>query len=147
MKHLLASLAFAALAAPVFAQTTPVGLWKTIDDDTKKEKSLVRIAETDGVLVGRVEKFLDPASKPDAVCDKCDDDRKDKPILGMTIIRNVGKTPTDAGAWEGGTILDPAKGKVYRLRLQVADEGKKLEVRGYIGTPMLGRSQTWLRVE
>lgn len=145
MKQLLAILALAAF--PVFAQTTPVGLWKSIDDDTKKEKSLVRISETDGVLVGKIEKLLDPDRKPDAVCDKCDDDRKDKPILGMTIIRGVSKTPTDAGAWEGGNILDPAKGKVYRLRLQVADEGKKLEVRGYIGTPMLGRSQTWIRVE
>jgi uncharacterized protein (DUF2147 family) len=146
MKKLLAVCALA-IAAPVFAQTTPVGLWKSIDDDTKKEKSLVRIVEADGALVGRIEKLLDPERKPDAVCDKCDDDRKDKPILGMTIIRGVNKTPTDAGAWEGGNILDPAKGKVYRLRLQVADEGKKLEVRGYIGTPMLGRSQTWIRVE
>lgn len=146
MKQLLAILALAA-AAPVFAQATPVGLWKSIDDDTKKEKSLVRISEADGVLVGKIEKLLDPDRKPDAVCDKCDDDRKDKPIQGMTIIRGVSKAPTDAGAWEGGNILDPAKGKVYKLRLQMADEGKKLEVRGYIGTPMLGRSQTWLRVE
>ena len=146
MKQLLAALALVA-AAPVFAQTTPVGLWKSIDDDTKKEKSLVRITEADGVLVGKIEKLLDPDRKPDAICDKCDDDRKDKPVLGMTIIRGVNKAPTDSGAWEGGNILDPAKGKVYKLRMQLADEGKKLEVRGYIGTPMLGRSQTWLRVE
>jgi uncharacterized protein (DUF2147 family) len=147
MKQLLAACALVIAAAPVFAQNTPVGLWKSIDDDTKKEKSLVRITEADGVLVGRIEKLLDPDRKPDAVCEKCDDDRKDKPILGMTIIRGVAKAPSDAGAWEGGNILDPAKGKVYRLRLMMADEGKKLEVRGYIGTPMLGRSQTWLRVE
>src|SRR6185436_2360469 len=77
------------LSANVLAQATPVGLWKTIDDETKKEKSLVRISDAGGVLTGRIEKFLDPASKPDAVCDKCTDDRKDKPILGMTIVRNA----------------------------------------------------------
>jgi uncharacterized protein (DUF2147 family) len=147
MKQLLAACALVLATAPALAQNTPVGLWKSIDDDTKKEKSLVRIVEADGVLVGRIEKLLDPDRKPDAVCEKCDDDRKDKPVLGLNIIRGVQKTPTDAGAWEGGTILDPAKGKVYRLRLQMADEGRKLEVRGYIGTPMLGRSQTWIRVE
>ena len=124
-----------------------MGLWKTIDDETKKEKSLVRISEAGGVFSGKIEKLLDPDAKPDAVCDKCTDERKDKPILGMAIIRNVKASADDATLWDGGEILDPNNGKVYKVRLQPLDGGKKLEVRGYIGAPLLGRTQTWDRVE
>jgi uncharacterized protein (DUF2147 family) len=144
---MLIALAATLAMGSALAQSSPVGLWKSVDDETKKEKSLVRISETDGVLVGKIEKLLDPATKPDATCDKCDDDRKDKPVLGMTIIRSVSPKPDDDGAYFGGNILDPGKGKVYKLRLKLADEGKKLEVRGYIGTPLIGRTQTWYRIE
>ncbi|HWP18159.1 MAG TPA: DUF2147 domain-containing protein [Burkholderiaceae bacterium] len=137
--------AFAAGAAA--AQGTPVGLWKTIDDATKKEKSLVRITEAGGVLSGKVEKILDPEARPDAVCEKCSDERKNQPIVGLTIIRNVKKNPDDATLWDGGDILDPSNGKVYRVRLKPADGGRKLEVRGYVGAPLLGRTQVWQRVE
>ncbi|HEU5295253.1 MAG TPA: DUF2147 domain-containing protein [Burkholderiaceae bacterium] len=139
------ALALAAMSAA--AQNTPVGLWKTIDDETKKEKSLVRITESGGVFSGKIEKLLDPDSKPDAKCDKCTDERKDQPILGLSIIRNVKVNADDAGLWDGGEILDPNNGKTYKVRLKPADGGKKLEVRGYIGAPLLGRTQTWLRVE
>jgi uncharacterized protein (DUF2147 family) len=125
------------------AQATPVGLWKSIDDETKKEKSLVRISDTGGVLTGKIEKLLDPAAKQDDVCDKCTDDRKGKPILGMTIIRNA--KAGDDGTWTGGDITDPNNGKVYKLRLKPVDGGKTLEVRGYVG-PFF-RNQTWIRVE
>ncbi|HET9208093.1 MAG TPA: DUF2147 domain-containing protein [Burkholderiaceae bacterium] len=138
-------LAFAGLSA--WAQSTPVGLWKTIDDETKKEKSLVRISEAGGVFSGKIEKLLDPDSKPDAKCDKCSDERKDQPILGLPIIRNVKANANDATLWDGGEILDPNNGKTYKVRLKPADGGKKLEVRGYIGAPLLGRTQTWHRVE
>ena len=139
------ALALAGLSA--WAQTTPVGLWKTIDDETKKEKSLVRITDAGGVLSGKIEKLLDPDSKPDAKCDKCTDERKDQPILGLPIIRNVKANADDATLWDGGEILDPNNGKTYKVRLRPADGGKKLEVRGYIGAPLLGRTQTWHRVE
>ena len=135
-----------ALAGLAHAQMTPTGLWKTIDDDSKKEKSLVRITESNGVFSGRIEKLLDPASDPKAVCDKCSDDRKDKPIVGMEILRGVRKAGSD-NLWDSGTILDAAEGKVYKVRLSPADGGKKLEVRGYVGMPMLGRTQTWIRIE
>jgi len=130
-----------------WAQSTPVGLWKTIDDDSKKEKSLVRISEAGGVFSGKIEKLLDPDTKPDAKCDKCTDERKDQPILGLPIIRNVKANGDDATLWDGGEILDPNNGKTYKVRLKPADGGKKLEVRGYIGAPLLGRTQTWHRVE
>ena len=129
------------------AQASPEGLWKTVDDETKKEKSLVRVVAADGVIAGRIEKLLDPATKPDAVCEKCTDERKDRPLIGLTIIRNVRKSSGDDSLWDGGDILDPGNGKVYRVRLRLVEEGRKLEVRGYIGAPFLGRTQVWHRVE
>jgi len=126
---------------------SPAGLWRTIDDSTKKDKSLVRIVETNGVYSGKVEKIVDPDSPKDAVCKECSDDRKDKPVVGMTIIRNVKASADDKDVFEGGDILDPNNGKVYRVKLKLIDGGSKLDVRGYIGTPMLGRTQTWVRAE
>ena len=145
MKRSLAAILFAAFSASALAQMSPVGVWKTIDDETKKEKSLVRIKETNGVFTGTIEKFLDPATKVDEVCDKCTDDRKGKPVLGMTIIRNIKANADDKGIWDGGDILDPNNGKVYRARLKPVDGGKKLEMRGYLGP--FYRTQVWLRVE
>jgi uncharacterized protein (DUF2147 family) len=136
----------AGLPLAAAAQGTPVGVWKTIDDKTKSERAQVRITESGGVYVARIEKLLAADAKQDAVCDKCSDDRKDKPILGMEIMRGVRKAEAD-NTWDGGTILDAAEGKVYKVRLQTADGGKKLEVRGFVGMPMLGRTQTWIRVE
>jgi uncharacterized protein (DUF2147 family) len=128
-----------------FAQMSPVGLWRTIDDETKTEKSLVRITEAGGVMTGKVEKIADPA-KANANCDKCTDERKDKPVLGMTILRGV-KPSSEAGTWEGGDILDPNNGKIYKVRMKPIDGGKQMEVRGFIGVALLGRTQTWVRVE
>src|SRR5438105_2935888 len=113
LKIALATLAFVAHSL-AFAQATPVGLWKTIDDDGKTEKSLVRISETGGVLTGKIEKILAPDAKPNAVCERCTDERKDKPIVGMTILRNL----TNGGDWwDGGDVTDPNNGKVYKARL------------------------------
>ncbi|MBI3157267.1 MAG: DUF2147 domain-containing protein [Burkholderiales bacterium] len=145
MIKLIAAAALLAAAGTAFAQATPVGLWKTIDDETKAEKSHVRISEADGVLNGRIEKLLDP-KKQDSKCDKCTDSRKDQPVLGMTILEGVKKDGED-NSWSGGTILDPNNGKVYKVRMSPKDGGKALDVRGYIGMPLLGRTQTWLRVE
>lgn len=131
------------IQAGAFAQaSSPVGLWKTIDDDGKTEKSLVRISESGGVLTGKIEKLLDPALKPDAVCDKCSDERKGQPLLGLTILRNL---KNDGEWWEGGEVTDPKNGKSYRARVRTVDDGKKLQMRGYIGP--FYRTQTWIRVE
>src|SRR5690606_225391 len=132
LKTAIAALTLAASAA-AWAQATPVGLWKSIDDDTGKEKSLVRIGESGGVLTGRIEKLLDPATKPDAVCEKCTDERKGQPLVGLTIIKNAKQDADDPAVWTGGEITDPNNGKSYRLRLKPVDGGKTLEVRGYIG--------------
>ena len=141
MRKVAAALFFIAAATAAHAQNTPVGVWKTIDDDTKQEKSLVRISESGGVVTGKIEKLLNP-TEPNPVCDKCSDDRKGKPITGMSIIDGLKQS---GDVWEGGEILDPNNGKVYRVRLKPIENGKKLEVRGYIG-PFF-RTQTWIRVE
>jgi uncharacterized protein (DUF2147 family) len=145
--HLVVALGLGLFAALAHAQATPAGLWKTIDDESKKEKSLIRITETDGVFTGKLEKLLDPAARPDAVCDLCSDDRKDKPIVGMTLIKGVKQSDSDKSRWDGGEVLDPKNGKTYKVRLTPGEGGKTLAVRGYIGAPMFGRTQTWVRVE
>ena len=143
----IAGLTVALAAGVAFAQSaSPAGLWKTIDDDTKKEKSLVRIVDTGGVFTGKVEKIIDPDSPKDAVCKDCSDERKDQPIVGMTILRNV-KGTDDKAVFSGGDILDPKNGKVYKVKLTLIDGGAKLDVRGFIGFSLLGRTQTWTRVE
>jgi uncharacterized protein (DUF2147 family) len=125
------------------AQMTPEGLWRNIDDKTGEAKAEIRIAATtSGALNGKVEKALTQSSEPN--CTLCTDDRKDKPKLGMEIIRGAKKA--EAGAvWEGGKILDPENGKEYTLRMTPLEEGKKLQIRGYIGP--FYRTQVWLRVE
>ncbi len=144
MKRLLIAFAFGFSAISALAQMTPAGLWKTIDDDGKTEKSLVRISESAGVVSGVIEKIFDPA-KQDSKCDQCTDERKDKPVVGMVILRNVRQDADDKGLWSGGEILDPNNGKTYKTRLKPVDGGKKLEMRGYIG--FFYRTQVWQRVE
>ena len=145
MRRSLLAIVIAVFSVSAQAQMTPAGLWKTIDDDTRQEKSLVRIKENAGVFSGVIEKLLDPATRQDAVCEKCTDERKDKPVLGLTILRNLRPHADDKTVWDGGDIVDPNNGKVYRTRLKTVDGGKKLEMRGYIGP--FYRTQVWLRVE
>ena len=135
-------LALGATAAPA-QQATPVGLWKTIDEKTGQDKSLVRISDIGGVLTGSVEKIFDPG-KQDIVCEKCSDARKGRRVLGMTIVEGVKRNPAEP-FWDGGTILDPNDGKSYRVRLTPIDGAKTLEVRGFVGP--FYRNQTWVRVE
>ncbi len=143
MQRILGALVLAFTAGAACGQATPVGLWKTIDDETKQEKSVVRIIESAGVLSGRIEKIVDPA-KQDSACDKCEDARKGQKVLGMTIVEGVKKN-ADEPYWDGGTILDPNNGKTYKLRMTPKDGGKTLEVRGFIG--FFFRNQQWIRVE
>jgi len=146
LKKAVAAFLMATASIVAMAQNSPAGLWKTIDDDGKTEKSLVRITDAGGVITGKVEKIFDPA-KANAKCEKCDGALKDQPVLGMTIITGVKQDPEETNLWNGGEIVDPNNGKSYKVRLKPVEGGKKLEVRGYIGTPFLGRTQTWVRVE
>ena len=141
----VAGAVLAVTAAAAFAQgtDTPVGVWQTIDDNTHQPKALVQISRgDDGALSGKVVKGLNPNEKPGKLCTACTDDRKDKPILGMTIIKDMRQ---NGDKWDGGNILDPENGKVYKCNMHLEDGGRKLVVRGYIGVSLLGRSQTWIR--
>jgi len=144
MKSLIAAVVLGVVAVGAQAQMSPVGVWKTIDDKTKAEKAQVRVIETGGVVSGKIEKLLAPGANQEAKCDKCSDDRKDKAVIGMEIIRGVKK---DGDVWTGGTILDSAEGKVYKVKMTPIEGGKKMEMRGYVGAPMFGRTQVWQRVE
>jgi len=132
-----------ALSTAAQAQMTPVGTWHSIDDANGKPKAEIIIRDSGGVLVGKVERSLQaPSAEP--LCSLCTDDRKGQPKIGMEIIRGARRSGADA-VWEGGTIVDPENGKVYKLRLTPQDGGKALQVRGYIG-PFF-RNQLWQRVQ
>jgi uncharacterized protein (DUF2147 family) len=144
IKNSFVVVVLAVFATGAWAQNTPVGTWHSIDDKTKEIKSEIVIADNAGVLSGKVAKLLRKEAKQDAVCDQCTDDRKDKPVLGMEIIRGAKKVDGKE-VWEGGKILDPENGKTYTLRLTPVDGGKKLEVRGSVFG--IGRTQTWVRTQ
>jgi uncharacterized protein (DUF2147 family) len=132
-------------AGTAFAATdTPVGTWKTIDDTTHQPKSIVQIIDNDGELQAKVVKVLQSDEGPNPVCKACDGERKNKPIEGMTIMWGVTKNDR---IWDGGKILDPKSGKIYKVKLSMQDGGQKLDVHGYIGFALLGRSQIWERQE
>jgi uncharacterized protein (DUF2147 family) len=120
---------------------SPVGTWQTIDDETKQPKALVRISEEGGLLNGTIEKLFNP-SRPNPACDQCTDERKGQPVEGMTILTGLKRA---GDGWEEGAILDPNNGKVYRAKARLVDGGRQLEVRGFVGVSLFGRTQTWIR--
>jgi uncharacterized protein (DUF2147 family) len=134
----------AGVARPAGAEEpTPVGRWTTIDDKTGKPSSVVSIREENGRLEGRVESVVvAPGEDPEPRCTKCDGALKGRPIVGMTILWGLTR---DGRRWSGGRILDPDEGSTYRCRVEVVEGGAKLEVRGYLGIALLGRTQTWIR--
>lgn len=147
----LFALAFGLLLASgsaLAANDTPAGTWKTIDDATHQPKSIVEITEHDGVYEAKIVQLLNrsPADIARdgevALCKSCDGERKDQPVIGMTIMWGVRK---DGDVWDGGKILDPKNGKTYKVKLAMLDGGQKLDVHGYIGFSLLGRSQVWER--
>ena len=144
LKPVLALVACAVALPALAAEMSPVGLWRTFDEKTGEPKSEVRISDSGGVLSGKVEKLLRKGADPKAVCDRCTDDRKGQPLVGLEIIRGAKKAEGKA-VWEDGRILDPENGSTYSLKLTPADNGSKLDVRGSIGP--FGRTQTWSRVE
>jgi uncharacterized protein (DUF2147 family) len=152
MKHAfrfaIASCLLLAAGAALAANDTPVGTWKTIDDESGQAKSIVEITNDNGELQAHIVKLLNRS--PDdiardgavALCKQCDGERKNKPVEGMDIMWGVHQ---NGDVWDGGKILDPKSGKVYKVKLSMLDGGQKLNVRGYIGFSWVGRSQQWER--
>jgi len=122
------------------ASDSIVGVWKTYDDDTNQPAALVEIAEKNGVYSGVITQLLDPNAP--VYCIKCTDSRKGKPVNGLEILTGLKKT---GSSYSGGQILDPDDGEIYRAEIKLKDQGSKLELRAYIGIPLLGRTQSWTR--
>jgi uncharacterized protein (DUF2147 family) len=157
-RHALAAAAAIARSGAVFAvaamgllarsgtaadQAAPVGPWTTIDDATHEARAVVEIDESNGALSGRIVRlFRKPDEDPAPLCGKCSGERRDQPVVGMTILWGLRR---DGDEWSGGEILDPETGDIYRARLRAVDGGARLEVRGFIGVPLLGRTQVWQR--
>jgi len=139
----ISALMLSCFMTPSAVANSPVGQWHTLDEKTGELKSMVIIFEQQGVVKGRVEKVLRKDADPAAKCDKCSDDRKNQPVVGLEIIRGA-KKASGKNVWEDGEILDPENGKTYSLRLTPIENGAKLEVRGSFGP--IGRTQTWVRV-
>ncbi len=140
---------FAAPASETGAPT-PAGRWRTYDEKTAAEKSIVTIVSHDGVLSGSIEKVLEeqPDGKP-PICEKCPGERANQPVEGMQILQDV---KHEGKSWGGGTILDPENGKTYNVTMKLLPGGAQMEVRGYIGGRVfgfapLGRTQVWDRSE
>ena len=143
LRSLLIAAALVLATAAYAAETTPVGTWTQVDDATGKPKSIIEITQQpDGTLQGTVRQVLFSDQGTHPICDKCEGERHNQPVDGMVVMWGVKQ---DGEVWDGGRILDPNNGKTYKVKLSLADDGQKLDVRGYIGMPMLGRTQTWLR--
>lgn len=124
------------------ANTSPTGLWKT-HDDKGKPTGYVRVQENNGVFTGVIEKGLE-TDKEEKYCTACKDERKDQRLIGMTMMKNV-KAKGDY--YEGSEILDPFSGNTYKVKLTLKEAGKKMEVRGFVGVSLFGRTQVWERIE
>ncbi len=126
--------------------SSAAGLWRTVDDINGQATALVRISESKNKISATIETVINPADR-DKRCERCTDDRKNKSIQGLEILRAIPRSPEYLDVWQGGEILDPRTGKTYETRIRLLDNGQALEVKGYIGTPWLGRTQIWQRVE
>ncbi|ODN43915.1 DUF2147 domain-containing protein [Piscirickettsia litoralis] len=137
---------------------SPVGYWETIDDHTGKPHGIVKIYKQTKTINGKTETVLNgkiyagflykkSAGNPPShtFCTKCSGELKNAKVIGLPIINNL-KHESDSSVWDGGTILDPDSGSVYKSKITLTDQGQKLDVRGYIGFSLFGRSQTWLRI-
>jgi uncharacterized protein (DUF2147 family) len=146
IKKILIAAAMAAACAYSAAwgqDLTPLGLWKSIDDRTNQPAALIRITEIAGKFQGRIERiFPEPGESANPRCEECEGDLKNQPVVGMIILRDMRLTGDE---YTDGRILDPDSGKIYHCSMRILDGGNKLIVRGYVGIPLLGRSQVWLR--
>lgn len=117
------------------------GMWTTFSDDDGKPRSVIRVVERGGVLSGTIVKILNPRPSDTGICSKCPGQFKNKKIVGMRFMWGLKKSGDNV--WSGGKILDPKKGSIYSSKVTL--EGRTLKVRGYIGSPMFGRTATWRR--
>ena len=141
-KNILILIACIALGTFTSNAQSIFGKWKTIDDETGNEKSIVEIYKVNGKAYAKILQLLEKG-KEDKICDKCNGDKKNKPIKGMVIINGLTE---DGDEWNDAKILDPKTGKKYKCYITLVEDNK-LKVRGYIGFALLGRTQYWHKIE
>ena len=132
------------LSTSVFAVSLDGTQWQTIDDKTGQKKAVVQLTESNGKVSGKIIKVLD-AKKAKAVCEKCPGTLKNKPVEGLQILTGLKSSGTNQ--WSDGKLIDPESGKTYSGKLTLSDNGQSLQLRGYVGSPVFGRSQTWQRLK
>ncbi|OGT40067.1 MAG: hypothetical protein A3E81_03495 [Gammaproteobacteria bacterium RIFCSPHIGHO2_12_FULL_36_30] len=143
------SLCFMIFSSFAFAETTMntqsvAGYWQTINKKTKKPSSIIHIKQNGEFYEGRIIKtFPSPGESKTKICVGCTGAQKGKPILGLTIIKNM---VCQSRACEHGTILDPRDGKLYHATMHLINQGMALKVRGYVGIPLFGKTVVWQRV-
>lgn len=133
------------LAIPrlAFGQASPVGTWQAVSDVDGKPSALIEITEANGQFAGTIRALLSESDST-VVCDKCEGVRQGQRVVGMQIL--WGMHP-DGDEWSGGSILDPESGKVYRAKMHLESDGRRLVVRGFVGFALFGRSQVWRRAD
>ncbi|MDH4200725.1 MAG: DUF2147 domain-containing protein [Spirochaetia bacterium] len=151
-KSFLISILFTLIFVPILSaqDISFTGKWKTIDDKTGKEKSIVVISlDENGNLTGQIEKvFRNPDEDQNPVCDKCEGDKKNAPLVGMQILWGFAQeNKKNEHVWNSGKILDPKTGTIYGCNMTLDESGKKIQVRGFVGISLIGRTQTWVRIE
>lgn len=147
MRKLFLLMALFFLAFPLYAANiSPLGYWKTIDDVTGKPKSILHIYQSGNALYGRIVKIYPrPGYDENEVCSACRGSRHNQRIVGMVIMEGMRQTANNPAEWSNGHILDPLSGKTYSCTITVINGGRDLNVRGYIGFSLFGRTQTWIR--
>jgi uncharacterized protein (DUF2147 family) len=126
------------------ADPSAVGLWEQVDESSGKAESWFKITERNGTYQGNIVKiFFKPGEDENWVCDKCEGDERGKPVLGLALIKGMQRNGL---SYENGTIMDPRDGSVYKALMRLAPDGQRLEVRGFLGFSLFGRSQTWNRL-
>lgn len=146
MRQILLASTLLAVSLSSFANSALDGtVWQTIDDTTKKPRAVVEFNESNGSLNATVKALLDKNAK--TVCESCSGNLKNKPIVGLQIVQHLKPVAGQPNAFENGAILDPHNGKTYKLKGTLSADGKTLNLRGYIGVSLLGRNQTWKRID
>ena len=144
ISSLLTLTAGALLSTSVFAASLNGTQWQTVDEKTNEKKAIVLLTETNGQLSGKIIKVLNPADAKEK-CTKCKGALKNKPIQGLNFL--TGFKADGGNEWTDGKLVDPESGKVYSGKIKLSNNGQSLDLRGYVGVPMFGRSQTWTRIK